>query len=584
MLDWNALKEGFMRDWPIYVSLFLLGAFLIAVLVSLLVSARRYAKFIDELENTMNSSRIYVLNVQKQTARYFNVMAPSELTPELPLTEFYARFPREEQTRVMGWVNDLIDDDKGDVPDFFEIDTSVQKGKRTYFSMLEVDSVNREEGIIHLQSYLLKSLVGHAKNSVEAHGFSSSKQFEESLASASKRKGISIVARVSYRSIQRKDEPMSPLVMNQIKNVLFPYVVNRRQLLRLDENTMMLADFHLNPKPEGLRLAKALGSAISRYLSLNGYVSKIDYRILAIEHRLFNYDAAAILESGKKASEYAFAEPNKVIVYEKGHEAAIPFGDSSSYHTEVERIIHENKVSVKFRPIYDVKKEKVFGYLSDARPINTYFDSMGDLYDYARKTGEDRGLFSMILRNTVPTYVSELRIPDAHLFLRAHLEDRAFMLSSFARFKDAPKTNAVFLFDEDDVRAHFDPNNPDAVMENMREIKAKGYQVAIFLKNAELSLPSNVYSAYDYFVCGFGFAGNATSMDAKIRSKLHSLVEKLLKFKKPIIASDIEGWDAIEIIVRSGLSFISSDAFAPYDPMLNPPTSKSIRKIRDMKS
>ena len=72
-------------------------------------------------------------------------------------------------------------------------------------------------------------------------------------------------------------------------------------------------------------------------------------------------------------------------------------------------------------------------------------------------------------------------------------------------------------------------------------------------------------------------------MDAKIRSKLHSLVEKLLRYNKPIIASDIEGWDAIEIIVRSGLKYISSEFFAPYDPMLNPIPNKSMKKVRDMR-
>lgn len=578
------ILDLFLRHWPIIVSLFLLLAFILMVFIALLVSQSKHKKFNEELQNAMNSSRIYVLDTVHQTVRYFNVMSPSDISPLLPLTDFFGRFVGEDQQSVIAWINDLVDPEKEDVPDFFEIDTRVEKGKHTYFSMLEVDAVDKTSGIIHLQSYLLKSLVEKSKNGIEAHGFSSAKQFQEGLAQASKRKGISIIVRLTYRSIQRKDEAMSPLIMNQVKNALFPHVINRRQLLRLDENTMMIADFHLNPKPEGLRLAKAIGSAISRYLSLNGYVSSIDFRVLAIEHRLFGRDAAAILENGKKASQYAFAEPTKVTVYEKGNENFTPFDDPSSYRTEVERIIHENKVSVKFRPVYDVRKEKIFGYLSTATPINTYFDSMNDLYDYANKTGEDRALLSMILRNTVPTYLSELRVHDARLFLRVHVKDRSFLLPSFSRYKDAAKTNAVFLFDEDDIRAHFDPNNPDGVMEMMREIRAKGYQVAIFLKNAELSLPSNLYSAYDFFVCGFGFAGSATSMDAKIRSKLHSLVEKLLKYRRPIIASDIEGWDAIEIIVRSGLSLISSDAFAPYDPMLNPPTSKSIRKIHDMKS
>ena len=72
-------------------------------------------------------------------------------------------------------------------------------------------------------------------------------------------------------------------------------------------------------------------------------------------------------------------------------------------------------------------------------------------------------------------------------------------------------------------------------------------------------------------------------MDAKIRSQMHSLVEKLLKYKRPIIATDIEGWDSIELLVRSDMRYISSEFFAPFDPMITPPPSKSVKKIRDIK-
>ena len=39
--------------------------------------------------------------------------------------------------------------------------------------------------------------------------------------------------------------------------------------------------------------------------------------------------------------------------------------------------------------------------------------------------------------------------------------------------------------------------------------------------------------------------GNAKDMDALVRSQLHVMVEKLLKYHKPIIANDIEGWASL---------------------------------------
>jgi hypothetical protein len=124
---------------------------------------------------------------------------------------------------------------------------------------------------------------------------------------------------------------------------------------------------------------------------------------------------------------------------------------------------------------------------------------------------------------------------------------------------------------------------PMSFFADMRLIKAKGYEVALLLNESDLLLPSNLYNAFDYFVVSFAFAGSATGMDTRIRSELHALVEKLLKYNKPIIASDIDGWNAIELLVRSGLNYISSESFAPYNQMIVPLPPKNVRKVQDMK-
>ncbi len=582
---WDALKEAFLANWPVYVSLALLGLLLVLVIIFLIVSSCRNTRFSRDLEHAMNSSRVFVIDAQKETVRFFNVMSPSDAQGPLPLNAFYSRFPHEQQPAIMKWIHALTDKDLQGVPDYFEIEAVSEKRKKgkSDFSMLVLDRVDQEKGIIHLQSYRMSSLSA-AGGKKEKSGVATAKDFETALASSSKKKGVTILAILRYRSIQDQDEGIAHLVMNQVKNVLIPFSSSHRLLLPLDENTFALSDFHIVAKPDGFRLAKAMAGAISRYLSLNGYLTSIEFRLVVLEHKTFAHQADAILGQRLKARQYAFPEPSKILLYEKGMETLLHGEDESSFHTEVDNIISQNKISVKFRPIFDVRKEAVSGYLSVAIPTNTYFDSMRDLYDYAHKTGDDRRLFSAIVRRMVATFVSEnARNPKAKLFIPTRFTDRAFLLPVFSRLQRAAAANPVFLFDEDDVVAQYDPSDPEAISESMREIKAKGYEVGIFLKNAELSLPASVYNAYDYFVCGFSFAGNVNAMDAKIRSKLHSLVERLLKYKKPIIASDMEDWYAIEIIVRSGLDYISSDAFAPYELMLNPPPVKSVKKIRDMK-
>jgi hypothetical protein len=49
------------------------------------------------------------------------------------------------------------------------------------------------------------------------------------------------------------------------------------------------------------------------------------------------------------------------------------------------------------------------------------------------------------------------------------------------------------------------------------------------------------------------------------------------------MASDVDGWNAIELLVRSGLNYISAEALAPYDAMITPLNPKNIKRIGDMR-
>ena len=331
-------------------------------------------------------------------------------------------------------------------------------------------------------------------------------------------------------------------------------------------------------------LASSTYNAINRFLALNGYLTLVDIRLGVIEHYRYKSEMDSIVEATKKLAEEAYADNDPILFYEAGR-ANRPVLSESSFRTEVERIIHENKVSISFRPIYSVADETVTGYFMSASPINTYFDSMDDLHDYATRTGDDKLLFSMIARNAVPIFVNEVPDLSCQLFYPVKMEDRGHMLHAFAfsRLSKAKEARFVFLFSETDIKAHLDVNNVDPFIEDMRSIKAKGYEVGLLLNEGELQLPPQTYGAFDYFVCSFSFAGHASEMDGLIRSQLHSMVEKLLKYQKPIIATDIEGWDAIELLIRSGIAYISSESFAPYDTMLLPPPPKSLKRIKDIR-
>jgi hypothetical protein len=105
----------------------------------------------------------------------------------------------------------------------------------------------------------------------------------------------------------------------------------------------------------------------------------------------------------------------------------------------------------------------------------------------------------------------------------------------------------------------------------------------LLLSGKSLMLDASIYGKCDAFFVDFADSADETNMDTKIRSELHALVEKLLKYGRPIIANSVMSWNAIELLVGSGLSYLSSDVFAPYETIFKPLNDKNVERIAQMK-
>ena len=66
------------------------------------------------------------------------------------------------------------------------------------------------------------------------------------------------------------------------------------------------------------------------------------------------------------------------------------------------------------------------------------------------------------------------------------------------------------------------------------------------------------------------------------RLSLRSLIESLLKYKQPIIATGLEGWQSVELMIKSGVTLVSSEAISPSSEMILPVDKKKIKKLADL--
>ena len=103
----------------------------------------------------------------------------------------------------------------------------------------------------------------------------------------------------------------------------------------------------------------------------------------------------------------------------------------------------------------------------------------------------------------------------------------------------------------------------------------------MLMKDKNLLLDPSVYYNFDYFVAGSMMIGEIKKNN-RVRLSIHSLIESLLKYHRPIIATDLEGWQAIELIIKSGVSIVSSETISSSNDMLLPLDRKKIEKLMTM--
>lgn len=571
----------FSLQWPLFIGLALLLVLLAFIILIYSIVKSRNNVFQRAFNDRSNSVRIFILETKRDFVTYFNVTNLSKVR-HCSMGDFYQMFPVAEQKKVIQWVNSILDEGAG-VSEYLETDMQETRSRRQYFSMLEVEKVDREKGIIHIQSYLMKYMVAQkGSNLTTTHGLSTVSEIEAGLRGNGKNRGLTIVFRFCYKKIADNDKEINPLVFNYFTNALYPFLNGKRYLVHCSPNELLLMDLRIDDRPKALYLVRSCFVELNRYLSLNGLSSSIDVRAGIVEHRNFAQELDRIIDEARRLATESYSTKETMVWYEKDR-VTRTYLDESSYRTEVERIINEKKLTYKFRPVLTAPDAEIMGYLTKPEALNNAFASMEDLKDYAFRTDDDRALFATVARETISRYLAQAPDPKKKLFYPVRYLELRYMLVTFARIQKVKQVSMVLVFKEDDINEQLPNIDMDAIIDEMRSIKAKGYEIGLLLQSTQLQLPAELYAVYDYFICSFAFAGTSREMDARIRSQLHSLVEKLLKYHKPIIASDAMGWPAIDLLVKSGLNYVSGDVIAPYDVMMNPIPPHNAKRIKDMK-
>jgi len=115
----------------------------------------------------------------------------------------------------------------------------------------------------------------------------------------------------------------------------------------------------------------------------------------------------------------------------------------------------------------------------------------------------------------------------------------------------------------------------------IKNIQTKGYECGIIITQNDYTLKDSTYNLFNYFIFDLSSITTIKSNSREFMN-LHSNLEKFVKFNKPIVCINVYSWAIMELLIKSGINYVSSKEINGGSTLLLPLEKKAERKLTTM--
>ncbi len=565
-----------------FVVILVIGIVLALVTVFFVISQVQENKYKQSLDYESTTTKIYIIDAKKNRIVAFNKSDMSH-KEESDLLTFYNTFHPNDVEKVKNWVFQIMVGQENK-EEYLEADV-IGPNKKPYFSLLHLLKYDYNIGLIHIENHILKyitpnNLPNKKNNKNVITGVVKRSQIMQIINKNKSLSGYTFGIRFFYskQKILSNDKIERHMIMT-LKNAIYPYCSNPklpRQILDNGENELLVFDIRISNKEGAMQLANSMARSIRRQMEVNGFSGYINFCIGIVGNGQFYKDYDSIEEKVRETCISGQARGEEVVLYQRNIKAE----DSLvKYNEQIEHLFQDGALRYLYRPIINVRNASITGFFEYVKAYDSPFSNFSEMSKYSARINKNIQLFATICKNVIPKFVNENQENNASLFLQISIIDINDIARTIKSVANYQKANIVLVIDEQEINEN--SSNLELLINSLNGLKENGFELALSLKDKNLLLNDQIYFLFHYFVVGSSMMGEVKHNN-RSRLSLYNLIESLLKYERPIIATDLDGWQAVELIIKSGISYISSDAVSGSNDMLLPVEKKKMEKLVQM--
>ncbi|MCQ2794047.1 MAG: hypothetical protein MJ207_01585 [Bacilli bacterium] len=520
-----------------------------------------------------NSVRSFVIDVKHEQVRYFDRNKIRKLRT-MTLNEFLSQFSKPDRNKLSAWISSAFRK-KNFEETYLPTRVKIDRTNHFVFTILKMVEIKKSEEILHIDSYLFRYLNRQNKAGYFM-GESALPEINQFLKFIRFRRGAVINFTFSLVSKNNIRNPLDYLLAQQLKEITLVCANSpQRYLYANKDSEFALVDLKSKSNNTSDKLVNRILKAINRFLELNSLSDRVLIHVGVVHVNEYPQKADQLIAMAQEMSEMAINKNVLTVTYSK---ELVEAKATTQHLSEIEQILKNKQISYGFQSIYDVRKERVLGFLSSSWVKNSK-TKMIDVYNRSTSEEEQKKLVNIMTHDVVARYGSISADNNKILFMNSKFMDTiSFMRSlrdKFA-FKIAP------CFDEYDIDYYL--KHEQDFFEIIRALKFRGFFPCLKLTDRSIVLDQKVYAQFEYFIVNLKIdrEDNKKRGNSPALIGYRAIVEKLLRYEKPIIVSQADSWSLAEIVIRSGISYLAGEAVAPVSQTLVVPTTKNMLKMRKM--